>query len=65
MNNYSDIISLPHHTSTRHKRMSTEARAAQFAPFAALNGYKDAVLETARLTNSKIELAEESFNFSA
>lgn len=60
MNNYSDIINLQHHTSTRHKRMSIEARAAQFAPFAALNGYGDAVAETARLTNSKIELSEET-----
>ena len=59
MNNYSDIINLPHHTSTRHKRMSIEARAAQFAPFAALNGYGDAIIETARITNSKIELSEE------
>ncbi|MBR3162154.1 MAG: hypothetical protein IKF19_05430 [Bacilli bacterium] len=59
MNNYSDIINLPHHTSTRHKRMSREARAAQFAPFAALNGYGEAIIETARLTNSKIELSEE------
>ena len=59
MNNYSDIINLQHHTSTRHKRMSIEARATQFAPFAALNGYGEAVAETARLTNSKIELSEE------
>lgn len=59
MNNYSDIINLQHHTSTRHPRMSTEARAAQFAPFAALNGYGDAVVETARITNSRIELDEE------
>ncbi|MEI3102313.1 MAG: hypothetical protein V8T45_11485 [Oscillospiraceae bacterium] len=31
-------------------------RAAQFAPFAALTGYEDAVEEAARLTESKIEL---------
>ena len=60
MNNYSDIINLPHHISTRHPRMSIEARAAQFAPFAALNGYGYAIAETARLTNSKIELDEET-----
>ena len=59
MNNYSDIINLQHHTSTRHKRMSIEARSSQFAPFAALNGYGEAIIETARLTNSKIELSEE------
>jgi len=31
-------------------------RAAQFAPFAALVGYDDAVAETARLTESRPEL---------
>ena len=38
--------------------MSRWSRAAQFAPFAALTGYEDAVNETARLTNEKIELDE-------
>ena len=33
-------------------------RAAQFAPFAALTGYDEAVIETARLTDSKLELDE-------
>lgn len=36
MNNYEDIINLPHWNPRVHKRMSMEARAAQFAPFAAL-----------------------------
>lgn len=44
--NYEDIINLPHHVSTKHKPMSMEARAAQFAPFAALTGYGDAVQAT-------------------
>ncbi len=39
--------------------MSTHDRAAQFAPFAALTGYGEAVEETARFTDSKIELAED------
>lgn len=43
---YDDIINLPHHVSTKHKPMSLEARAAQFAPFAALVGYEDKVEET-------------------
>ena len=46
MNNYDDIINLPHHISKRHKQMSIESRAAQFAPFAALTGYSDAIEET-------------------
>ena len=33
-------------------------RAAQFAPFAALNGYDDAVEESARLTDDKVELED-------
>lgn len=45
--------------SKRHTPMSLENRAAQFAPFAALTGYDEAVEETARLTTEKIELSEE------
>ena len=54
MNRYDDIINLPHHTSKTHKRMTPESRAAQFAPFAALTGYEDAIKETARLTDEQI-----------
>ncbi|MDO5402020.1 MAG: hypothetical protein Q4F11_01150 [Eubacteriales bacterium] len=38
--------------------MSVKMRAAQFAPFSALTGYEEAVNETARLTEGKIELDE-------
>ncbi len=58
-NRYDDIINLPHHVSTRHAPMSRENRAAQFAPFAALSGYDDAVKEEARLTGKKISLSED------
>lgn len=57
---YDDIIDLPHHVSKTRQRMSMIDRAAQFSPFAALVGYEDAVEETARLTDKKIELTEES-----
>jgi len=56
--NYEDIIDLPHHTSKKHPRMSLEARSAQFAPFAALTGYDELLIETARLTNERIEIDE-------
>lgn len=58
MDNYSDIINLSRPVSKR-PRMSLEQRSAQFAPFAALTGYKCQVKETARLTNKKIEINEE------
>lgn len=53
---YDDIINLPHHQSDRRPRMSLYDRAAQFAPFSALTGHDDAIKETARLTDRKIEL---------
>lgn len=56
MGNYDDIISLPHHISTVHPHMPALDRAAQFSPFAALTGYEAAITETARLTDTKIEL---------
>jgi len=56
MNNYEDIINLPHHVSSKRPQMSKEQRASQFAPFSALTGYEDAIKETARLTNRKIEV---------
>ncbi len=51
---YNDILDLPCPTSERHPRMSREARAAQFAPFAALSGYGEAIIEEARLTEKRI-----------
>ena len=39
--------------------MSIEDRAAQFSPFAAVVGYDDAVEETARYTDSMVELSED------
>ena len=56
--NYEDIINLPHYEPKKHPRMSIESRAAQFAPFAALTGYDDAVKETARITYDRIEIDE-------
>ena len=55
MGAYDDIINLPYVKSKERKHMSLSDRAAQFAPFAALTGYEDAVTETARITDKKIE----------
>lgn len=57
---YDDIINLPHHQSATRPHMSNHDRSAQFSPFAALTGYGDAVKETARLTDEKIELDEDA-----
>lgn len=53
---YDDIINLPHHQSDKRPHMSLYDRAAQFAPFSALTGHDDAMKETARLTDKKLEL---------
>lgn len=60
MSEYDDIINMQHHVSLKHKHMPIADRAAQFAPFAALVGYDEAVRETARLTEEKIEQSEET-----
>ena len=54
---YEDILRHPHHQSPRHPRMSLRDRAAQFAPFAALNGYDETLQETA----AKRETLEDAF----
>ena len=59
MDPYEDIINLPHHVSPKRPQMSMQDRAAQFSPFAALTGYEDAIKETGRLTDVKIELSDE------
>ena len=56
---YDDIINLSHTTSKKHPRMPIRDRAAQFAPFAALVGYDDAVEETARVTDEMVEQSDE------
>ena len=59
-NPYEDILHLPHPTSKNHPRMSIQERAAQFSPFAALTGHAAAIAETARLTDRKMELDEDT-----
>lgn len=55
---YADIINYEYRGSETRRKMSLSDRAAQFAPFAALTGHDAAILETARLTESRIELDE-------
>ena len=58
MNDYADILPLPHPVSKRHAHMSPRERAAQFMPFAALTGYEALVNETVREKMARPELSE-------
>ena len=60
MSGYEDIIHLPY--PRKPQRMSNYDRAAQFSPFAALTGHEEAIAETARLTDSAIELGEDGIS---
>ena len=55
---YKSILNMQHFKSEKHPEMPRADRAAQFAPFAALSGYGDAIAEEGRLTDRKIELDE-------
>lgn len=57
---YDDILNHPRPVSRRHPRMTMSGRAAQFSSFAALSGYEDAVRETARETDRRVELSEDA-----
>ena len=59
MTEYQDMVTRPHPDPKYHTRMPLEKRAAQFAPFAALTGYEEAVEEAHRLTDHRPELSEE------
>lgn len=59
MNDYSDIIDVEYQKSNRHPQMSLYDRASQFAPFAALTGYAEAINETGRIVDKKLELSAE------
>ena len=50
MGTYDNILHLPHHQSDTRPQMTSEERAAQFAPFAALSGMDEA-LQEAELQN--------------
>ena len=59
---YEDIINLPPHISKKHPQPSMMDRAARFAPFAAITGYEEMVLEESRVTEDRIDLNEETLS---
>ena len=58
MGKYDDIINREYVKSLTRKHMTMAERAAQFGAFKAVVGHEDALQETARLTNEKLELDE-------
>ena len=59
---YDDIINHPRHQSNTRKKMSNYDRAAQFAPFAALVGYEEAIRDQERIVYDRILLSEDEIN---
>lgn len=59
IDNYEDIIDLERFVSKDRRHMSNYERAAQFAPFAALNGFSEDIGEASRFTDRVIELSDE------
>ena len=59
---YEDIVNLPPHISKKHPQPTMMDRAARFAPFAAITGYEEMVLEEARITEERIDLDEETLS---
>lgn len=55
---YEDIVNLPPCISKKRPQPTMKDRAARFAPFAAITGYEEMVLEEARVTEERIELDE-------
>lgn len=56
---YADMLPLKHHVSLTRRPMDRLSRAAQFMPFAALDGYEDQIEETGRETKKKPLLSQE------
>lgn len=55
MKDYADMMEMDHPEIPGHPRMRRKQRAAQFAPFAALNGYGELVKEAIRQEEEAVE----------
>ena len=55
MKRYEDMLHMPYPVSSKRPGMSQQDRAAQFAPFAALNGHGDLIRKTQRLHEESFE----------
>lgn len=63
MGKYDDIIDIPYEKSKKHAHMPVSERAAMFAPFRALTGHSDAVLDAEKITFDKIILDEDKKSY--
>ena len=59
MGKYDDIINHEVPTSQNHPRMSMNNRAAQFAPFAALVGYAEAINSSRETSDTKKTISDD------
>ncbi len=53
MDKYSDMYAMQRPVSAKHRPMSIDDRAAQFASFAALTGHEEQIAETARISEAE------------
>ena len=59
MSNYDDIIKHDRYMLKYHLPQPIQKRAVQFSPFAALTGFDEEIDETARITDTQINLSED------
>ena len=58
---YEDIVNLSPYISKKRPQPTMKDRAARFAPFAAITGYEEMVLEELVLRKSKLSLMKMQF----
>ena len=59
MSNYDDIIKHDRYMLKYHLPQPIQKRAVQFSPFAALTGFDEEIDETARITDTQINISED------
>lgn len=59
MSNYDDIIKHDRYMLKYHLPQPMQKRAVQFSPFAALTGFDEEIDETARITDTQVNLSED------
>lgn len=60
MNKYDDMIKMQYRGVKNHRHMTLEERAIQFAPFAALNGFKEEIENASRIREDRVYLEEDA-----